>query len=285
MNKTVLRATVAAAFVVAAGTAYAASCEGMKAYQVSSGTLTLDKSGLTKGVDVGKMFTIPVAMYIIDHPRGVVVFDTGNADDVSGDGCEGYWGKGLCDAISPKQSRGEVIDRQLEKFGYSTDDVKYVVYSHFHLDHAGNIELFPKATHVVQRKELEFAWWPEKWFAGAYVMKDYDESRDYNYWELAGDFDLFGDGCVTALTSPGHTRGHQSVMVRLDKTGAVIFAGDAIYTTENLNGVPLGYAVDVSASEMSRERLKMIRDQNQGEIWFSHDPVQYDSHDHKLAYE
>lgn len=193
MIKKLAAATVAAA-VLAGGAAHAASCEGMKLYQVSSGTLTLDKSGLTKGVDIGKMFTIPVAMYIVDHPRGVVVFDTGNADDVSGDGCVAYWGKGLCDAISPKQSRDEVIDRQLQKFGYTTDQVKYVVYSHFHLDHAGNIELFPKATHVTQRAELEFAWWPEKWFAGAYVMKDYDETRDYNFWELSGDFDLYGNG-------------------------------------------------------------------------------------------
>ena len=135
--------------------------KGLKLYQVSSGVLELDKGFLTAMVDVGKRIRVPVAMYIIDHPRGLVIYDTGNADEVSDGGCAGYWGKALCDAITPTQTRDEVIDRWLEKFGYSVDQVKYVIYSHFHLDHAGNIELFPKATHVVQKAELRAAWWPE----------------------------------------------------------------------------------------------------------------------------
>jgi len=61
------------------------AADQIKLYQVASGTLTLDKSGLTAGVDIGKMFTIPVAMYIIDHPRGLVVYDTGVSAEAIGD--------------------------------------------------------------------------------------------------------------------------------------------------------------------------------------------------------
>ena len=61
-----------------------------------------------------------------------------------------------------QQTRDEVIERQLQKLGFNADDVKYVVYSHFHLDPAGNVKLFPKARHVVQNAELKNAWWPEK---------------------------------------------------------------------------------------------------------------------------
>ena len=273
----------ALALGLAAGGASAA--DAIKLYQISSGTLTLDKSGLTAGKDIGKMITVPVAMYILDHPRGLVVFDTGNADDVSGDGCNAYWGEGLCKAITPKQSRDEVIDRQLQKFGYKVDDVKFVVYSHFHLDHAGNIELFPKATHVVQKKELQFAWWPEKWYSGAYVMKDYDETRNFKYLELAGDFDLYGDGSVQIVSTPGHTAGHQSLMVKLPKTGTVLLAGDAIYTSENENGVAAGLALSLYNSFASTARLKSLRDATNGQLWFSHDPEQYASHQHDKPYE
>ena len=281
LRSALLAASVALAF--AAGSAHAA--DGLKLYQVSSGTLTLDKSGLTAGKDIGKMFTVPVAMYIIDHPRGLTVFDTGNSANVSGEGCNAYWGEGLCKAITPKQSRDEVIDRQLEKLGYKPENVKYVVYSHFHLDHAGNIELFPKATHVVQKKELQFAWWPEKFYSGAYVMKDYDQTRDFKFMELTGDFDLFGDGSVQVVSTPGHTVGHQSVMVKLPKTGTLLLAGDAVYTTENEQGVAPGLSISLKDSFESTNRLKMLRDATGGQIWFSHDPEQYASHQHDKPYE
>ena len=263
----------------------ASAADGMKLWQLSSGTLTLDKSGLTAGKDIGKMITVPVAMYVIQHPRGLVVFDTGNSANVSGDGCNAYWGEGLCKAITPKQSRDEVIDRQLEKLGFKVDDVKYVIYSHFHLDHAGNIELFPKATHVAQKKELQFAWWPEKWYSGAYVMKDYDETRNFNFLELAGDFDLFGDGTIQVLSTPGHTAGHQSVMVKLPKTGALVLTGDAVYTTENEQGVAAGLALNLNDSFASTARLKMLRDATGGQLWFSHDPAQFATHQHDKPYE
>jgi len=281
-----IRKLAVAAFagaLLAAGSAAAA--EGVKLYQVTSGYLDLDKGWLTAMRDVGTRIKIPVAMYIIDHPRGLVVFDTGMADDVSGDGCAAYWGEGLCGAFTPNMSREEVIDKQLEKFGFSTDQVKYVIYSHFHLDHAGNIELFPNATHVVQKAELKTAWWPEKFQRAAFVLKDYDETRGYNFMELVGDFDLFGDGAITVLDTKGHTQGHQSVRVRLPKTGTLILAADAVYTAENEAGVIPGITWNTYESMRSIDRLKQIRDAENGQIWYSHGLEQYNEHKHDAAYE
>lgn len=278
---------MAAAVVLAGGApqARADSPAGMKLYQVSSGHLYLNKGLLTAMRDVGKIIKVPVAMYIIDHPRGLVVYDTGNADEVSDGGCEAYWGAGMCEALRPDQTRAEVIDRQLAKFGYSVEQVKYVVYSHFHLDHAGNIELFPKATHVAQKAELRAAWWPEKWQASAFIMKDYDETRDFAFMELTGDFDLYGDGSIVILDSKGHTQGHQSVLVRLPKTGSLVLAGDAVYTPENEAGAIPGITWNTYESMESINRLKRIRDAEDGELWYSHGLEQYESHRHDAPYE
>src|SRR5882672_605014 len=83
--------------------------------------------------------TIPVSMWIIDHPKGLVVFDTGNNVAVSDGSCKNYWAAGLCDFLKPSQKRSDVIDEQLKKVGFSADKVKVVITSHTHLDHVGNI--------------------------------------------------------------------------------------------------------------------------------------------------
>ena len=222
------RLTLAAALVFATVFVHCYAEEKMKLYQVSSGVMQMDKGFLTAMRDVGKIIRVPIAMYIIDHPRGLVLYDTGNNVAVSDGNCETHWGK-LCQSFRPIQRRDEVIDKWLEKFGYSVDDVKYVIVSHMHLDHAGNVEMFPDATIVVQKEEMRTAWWPEKWQAGAFVLGDYDDARDYDYLQLTGDFDLFGDGKIVVLDTKGHTQGHQSVMVKLENTGTLLLAGDAVY--------------------------------------------------------
>ena len=258
--------------------------DGLKLYQVSSGVLQLDKGWLTAMRDVGKMIKVPVAMYIIDHPRGLVLYDTGNNVAVSDGQCESHWGK-LCKSFMPIQKRDEVIDKWLEKFGYKVDDVKYVVLSHLHLDHAGNMEMFPNATHVVQKIEMKTAWWPEKFQASAFVMGDFDDARDFKYLQLNGDFDLFGDGTVVVLDTKGHTQGHQSLMVKLKNTGVVLLAGDAVYTPENEAGVIPGITWNTHESMQSIDRLKNLRDVHQGDLWYSHGIEQYNAHKHDSAYD
>ena len=71
-----------------------------------------------------------------------------------------------------------------------------------HLDHIGNIEMFPHAIHAIQKMELYQAWWPEKFQrGGAHVLADYDDARDFTYLELEGDYDLFGDGSVRFVST------------------------------------------------------------------------------------
>ena len=227
--------------------------------------------------DQDRQVMMPVVMFIIDHPKGLMVFDTGNNVAISDGNCKSHWNSWICDALQPSQTRAEVIDKQLEKVGFTVDDVKIVITSHSHLDHIGNIEMFPDAIHVIQKKELYQAWWPEKFQrGGAHVMADYDDARDFTYFELDGDYDLFGDGSVIVISTPGHTLGHQSVKVQLADTGTVLLAQDAVWIEENLEGYPAGLNYSILDYNKSIQRIKMLRDIENAQIWLGHSMSQYE---------
>ena len=220
----------------------------------------------------------PISMWIIDHSKGLVVFDTGNNVAIT-DNCKAYWSAGFCDFLKPSQKREDVIDMQLRKIGYSLEKVKVVVTSHAHLDHIGNIEMFPNAIHVMQKKELYQAWFPEKFQGrtspGFFVIADFDNAREFNFLELEGDYDLFGDGSVLILSTPGHTLGHQSMKVKLASGQTVILAADAIWMKENLEGYPDLVNYSVKDYTDSVNRLKFMRDLEGAEIFRAHDQDQY----------
>ena len=221
--------------------------------------------------------TIPVSMWIIDHPKGVVVFDTGIIIEVPQD-CKSYWQPGLCDFLKPTTKREEMIDGWLKKAGKSVDQVKVVVTSHTHLDHAGNMEMFPNAIHVLQKKELYQGWFPEKFqgrTGGAFVMADIDGTRDFNFLELEGDYDLFGDGSIQVLSTPGHTLGHQSLKLKLASGKTMVLSQDAIWMQENMDGYPAGLNYSVQDYTKSVNRLKFIRDLEGAPIFYGHDQDQW----------
>ena len=227
--------------------------------------------------DQDRQVMMPVIMFIIDHPKGLMVFDTGNNVAVSDGNCKSHWNSWLCDALQPSQTRADVIDKQLEKVGFTVNDVKIVITSHSHLDHIGNIEMFPNAIHVIQKKELYQAWWPEKFQrGGAHVIADYDDARDFTYFELDGDYDLFGDGSVMIISTPGHTLGHQSVKVQLAETGTVLLTQDAVWVEENLEGHPAGLNYSILDYNKSIQRIKMLRDIENAQLWLGHSMSQHE---------
>jgi N-acyl homoserine lactone hydrolase len=247
-----------------------------KLYWATSGMFgPFDIKGLIPTYPESRQITIPISMWVLDHPKGLVLIDTGNNAKVS-DNCQAHWVPAMCDFLKPSQKRADVIDMQLKKLGYSVDQVKVVITSHSHLDHIGNITMFPKAIHVLQKKELYQAWWPEKFQrGGAHVMADYDGARDFNYLELEGDYDLFGDGTVVVLSTPGHTMGNQSVKVKLPQSGTVIISQDAIWMKENLDGYPAGLNYSILDYTKSLNRLKLMRDLENAQLFMPHDEQQF----------
>jgi glyoxylase-like metal-dependent hydrolase (beta-lactamase superfamily II) len=163
-NALVGLATVVGACALLAVSASADPPQGMRLYVFSSGWLTLDKSGLQTGA-TGKI-TVPVAFFLIKHPKGNVLFDTGNNDKIISDPT--YWGP-LATALEPGRSPDVAIDAQLDKIGVKPADINYVVVGHMHLDHAGNVGKFPTATIVYQRDEIVNAFWPKPGFGCCYI--------------------------------------------------------------------------------------------------------------------
>jgi N-acyl homoserine lactone hydrolase len=261
----------------------AQSPAGMKLYITSSGQLNLDQGWLTAMTNVGTKIDIPVPMYIIDHPQGLVVFDTGMNIKVVPDNGASYWGP-VSQAFIPSMTRDQGIDRQLQRIGKSVSDVKYVIHSHMHLDHAGNMSMFPNATHIIRKAELNNAWWPEKFQRAAYVLNDYLETRSYNIIELTHDLDLFADGSVTLIDTKGHTKGHQSLVLRLPNSGTMIIAADAAYMAENLQGTVPGIVWNVQEAMEAIERMKLIRDIEGGTIVLSHSADQFRTLKHLPQY-
>ncbi len=255
-------AILAAALVFSVASAWAMSHGGggMKVYWAGVMFGPFNIQAVIPSYPEARDIKMPINMYIIDHPKGLVLYDTGGNVAISDGNCKNHWAAGLCDFVKPSQTRSDVIDRQLQKLGYSVSDVKIVITSHSHLDHIGNIEMFPDAIHVMQKKELYQAWWPEKFQRrlGVHVLADYDDARDFNYMELDGDYDLFGDGSVVILSTPGHTLGHQSVVLRLPETGTVVLTQDAIWMEENLEGYPDLTNYSILDYTNSINRLKMF---------------------------
>jgi N-acyl homoserine lactone hydrolase len=274
-------AAVGAAFMAGS---LAASAQVKQVYWTTSGTFgPFPITGLIPTVPKERQrdITIPVSMWVIDHPKGLVVFDTGNNKAIS-DGmanCKSYWAPGNCDFLKPSQKSDDVIDMQIKKLGYDPSKVKAVVTSHTHLDHVGNIESFPNAIHVFQKKELYQGWFPEKFQGrsspGTFVMADIDNAREFNYLELEGDYDMFGDGSVMVLSTPGHTLGHQSMKVKLASGRSIIISQDAIWMQENLDGHPAGLNYSVKDYTASVNRLKFMRDLEGADIFMAHDQDQY----------
>src|SRR3989440_7009783 len=146
----------------------AASPAGMKLYAFSSGGLTIAKSALQSGASSNPI-TVPVGFFVVKHPKGNFLFDTGNNDKIISDPT--YWGP-FIKGLTPERGPDVAIDTQLKKIGLSPDDIKYVAVGHMHLDHGGDDCQFPKAIFLVQRDEMKNAAWPEPGTAGPYIPGD-----------------------------------------------------------------------------------------------------------------
>jgi N-acyl homoserine lactone hydrolase len=275
-------ATLAAALLLAitAAAAPAQSPQGMKLYVFSSGALTIGKHIL---MDLAPQETIkvPVGFFVVLHPKGNVLFDTGNNDKIITD--PSYWGPAF-QRLSPVNTPDMAIDAQLAKIGLKPDDITYVVVSHLHLDHGGNVAKFPNSTLVVQKDEIRTAFWPEPGMARGYIPGDVAPLRSdvgeampnkYKMIQLHGDMDIFGDNSVVVKRWVGHTPGSQMMVVRLPKTGTIILTGDNAYFRENvekniLPNVVLAY--DPPGILRAYEWIRLMQATEQADFFSAHDP-------------
>jgi N-acyl homoserine lactone hydrolase len=222
-----------------------------------------DISRWTPGLNEGKTMDFVDSCYLVKHAKGWFLWDTGIADAVAA------MPNGLAPADPKAVSwrRPKTLAAQLEQLGLKPDDVKMMAVSHTHPDHTGNVELFPQATLYVQKAEYD---WP-----GANNEPRFKPSHPVEL--LAGDKDVFGDGSVTILSTPGHTPGHQSLLVKLPKTGAVVLSGDAVHFKDNWDNrrVPSMNA-NKDQSTASMQKIADTLSKEKAQLWINHDKVQRD---------
>lgn len=257
----------------ALATMLAAPAVAQQLYVFTSGSLGgFPKAAFQMGAQ-GTVDWAPVSFYVYKHPKGNVMFDTGNNDKTIADAA-GWWGP-LAKGFGLKMTKDDAIPVQLAKIGLKTSDIKYVVVGHLHLDHGGNIGQFPNATLIVQEAEVNAALAPDVGFSVYYIPGDFQDMKNMNVVRINGDLDLFGDGSFRVVSARGHTQGSQFAVVRLPKTGPVILTSDVAYLKENLdkNLIPSlpGVTHPIDAYK-AYQRIRHIRDSEGARIFYGHDP-------------
>lgn len=284
MEWSFVRRTTVALIVAASATAssMAASPAGMKLYAFSSGALTIGKGVLQNFGPMEPPIQIPVGFFVIKHPMGNVLYDTGNNDKIITD--PSYWGEAF-KALKPVNTPDVAIDVQLKKIGLTPDDIKYVVVSHMHLDHGGNVAKFPNSTLIIQRAEINYAMFPDEPFTGPFIPGDAwalrapTGSGKPNAMKMViledEDMDIFRDGSIVVKSSRGHTAGHQMMLVRLPKLGSTVLTGDNVYFRENVEkSIPpnLVLAYDPAGIMRAYEWIRFMAASEGADFFTSHDP-------------
>ena len=222
---------------------------------------------------------LPILAWLIEHPEGLIVVDTGETARVAEPGYftrwHPYFRLGLREWVAP----GEEIGPQLKARGFSPSDVRWVVLSHFHTDHAGGIAHFPDSEILTSRADFEFSrgftgtargflprHWPQ-WFAPTLV-----DDGDTPFGPFPATKTLTAAGDVHLVPTPGHTPGHMSVAIE-DGDTVFFLAADASYTQQlMLDGTPDGVSPDPKQARETLRRIRLLTEQRPTVYLPTHDP-------------
>jgi glyoxylase-like metal-dependent hydrolase (beta-lactamase superfamily II) len=205
----------------------------------------------------GLKIQLVYSCYLIKHGDDYMVWDTGHPMDAPN--------------VAPKVS---IVD-QLGKLELKPENVKFVGISHYHGDHIGQVASFPKSTLLIGKGDWEVLTDPAK------VAQPNANPKNFAAWisgrskvePVAYDKDVFGDGTVVMLNTPGHTPGHHSLLVRLKEKGPVLLSGDVVHFRENYDsdGVP-SFNTHRGDSLASIDRFKKIAANLKATVIIQHDP-------------
>ena len=202
--------------------------------------------------------------YLIVHPKGTLQFDAGAIPDshFKGDGAPVT--EGILSASKP-------LVPQLAAAGYKPSEVTYLAMSHYHSDHTANANEFANATWIVQKAEHDYMFQDKP--EGIIQPGTYNALRSARTRILDNaDLDVFGDGAVRVISTPGHTPGHQVLFVRLPKRGPVLLAGDLYhYPEERTTGRLPTFEFNAEQSKASRAKVEALLKQTGAELWIEHD--------------
>lgn len=177
----------------------------------------------------GQSRDLVVPCYLIRHPSGDLIWDTGFSEAIAA------MPNGLdLPEMGAHVTEPHTLTSQLQQLGLAPADIEYVSFSHAHGDHTGNGNLFAHATWIVDADERAYMFRPE-------ARADAQSFSSYNQLETAqtrliegdGDYDVFGDGSVVIVQAPGHTPGHTILRVNTRNSGVVLITGDLWHLRES----------------------------------------------------
>jgi len=203
-----------------------------KLYRLDCGrSVANDESVWTPGENVGRNIEFSSTCWLLKHGSEWLLWDTGVPQDTVND--PRGWST-LPKLIVYHLDRS--LTDQLSEIGLKPADIGLVAVSHSHGDHIGNVGLFTNATIVMQRAEylwIHSANGPNDNVNQLMALARKLLGTPKNLQLVNGDTDVFGDGSVTLVSTPGHTPGHQSMLVHLRKSGFIMLSGDVAHLEEN----------------------------------------------------
>jgi len=220
----------------------------------------IDQSHITWNVGCGRPVRFPVYSVLIDHPEGLMLFDTGFDRDL------------VMEKLPfelPEQTPEQTLPGALRKAGYAATDVDAVINSHLHFDHCGGNKHCVNATTIVHVDEVREARSPEPFEVLGYADRSWDGAgRGFDL--LSGDARI-ADG-VHLFHTPGHTIGHLSLLVELEGTRPLLFMADVTYTPDAYaKEQQAGFHWNPVAGVRSIRRIKQIAREWDAQIFFTHD--------------
>ena len=229
-----------------------------------------DLSRWTPGVNVGRSHVFGDHCYLIKHARGWMLWDTGNADRLAALPNGLTAPNGIITAYMKKP-----LADSLKELGVAPEQIQNFAMSHHHNDHSGNANLFGASTLYMQQTEYDAIFGAEPQKFGV-VTANFEKLRGAKTVKLNGDHDVFGDGSVMILSAPGHTPGHQVLVVRLPKRGPVMLSGDMVHLLYSWqNRVVPGFNYNVEQSGRSIDAMKAYATRVGAEFWVNHDKEQH----------
>ncbi len=230
----------------------------------------------TPGENVGRSIEFSSTCWLIRRGREWILWDTGVPKSTLNDP------KGW--STLPKlivYHLDKTITVQLAAIGLNPGDITYVAVSHTHGDHIGNIDLFPGSVILMQQSEYSWISSPDGANENVNQLKALARGllgTPKRLHLLDGDTDVFGDGSVVLISTPGHTPGHQSLLVHLNNSGFIILSGDVVHSEENLDeDIVPSLNTDRIASIASMDRVRGIIATHRAKLFINHDKAQSDT--------
>jgi N-acyl homoserine lactone hydrolase len=244
----------------------------IRLYVLDGGVLESDPTRYHLTPQEVRSTQLSVTAFLIVHPRGTLLWDTGAVPDDAWTPTGQPVSKRVY--LSDGRERPITVTRsiagQLAAAGVQPSQITYLALSHAHWDHTANANQFASATWLTRQLERDSMFPSDP--PEVAQPSTFARLRSSRTIVVQGEYDVFGDGTVLLLPTPGHTRGHQSLYVRLAKTGGVVLSGDLYHYPEErtLNRLPTA-DVDVEQTRMSREWLEAFLLRTGARLWIQHD--------------